>query len=356
MSNTKFRAGVLVGNEVKEVFDHAKANGYAIPAVNSTCSSTVNATLAAAAQVGSPVIIQFSNGGAHFFAGRTVSKENQMGAVQGSVAAAHYIAQLAEAYGVSVILNTDHCAKKLLPWIDGVLAASEENFAKTGRPLYSCHMLDFSEESLEDNLALCEKYLARMSKIGITLELELGVTGGEEDGVDNTGVEESKLYTQPEHVAEAYSRLTKISPNFTIAASFGNVHGDKPGNVKLKPTILDASQKYIEQNFNTSAKPVNFVFHGGSGSSREEIREAISYGVIKMNLDTDFQWAFWDGIRTYEAENHDCLQGQIGNPKGADAPNKKFYDPRVWLGKAEDSFTKRLHISFDDLNCLARNK
>ena len=357
MSNTKFRAGVLFGDEVTEVFNHAKANNYAIPAVNSTSSLTVNATLAAAAQVGSPVIVQFSNGGAHFFIGRTISKEAQKGAIEGSIAAAHYIAQAAETYGVPVILNTDHCAKKLLPWIDGVLAASEANFAKTGKPLYSAHMLDFSEESLDENLTLCEQYLTRMAKIGISLEIELGITGGEEDGVDNTHVDESRLYTQPEHVAEAYTRLSKISPNFTIAASFGNVHGVyKPGNVKLKPAILDASQKYIEQNLKTGAKPVNFVFHGGSGSSREEIREAISYGAIKMNLDTDLQWALWDGVRAFEAENHDYLQGQIGNPKGEDAPNKKYYDPRVWLGKGEDAFSKRLVQSFEDLNCMARNK
>jgi fructose-bisphosphate aldolase class II len=255
-----------------------------------------------------------------------------------------------------VVLNTDHCAKKLLPWVDGMLLASEEHFAKTGKPLYSSHMLDLSEEPLHENLEICAQYFARMAKMGMTLEIELGVTGGEEDGVDNSGVEESKLYTQPEEVALAYTTLSAISPNFTIAAAFGNVHGVyKPGNVKLKPEILKQSQDYITQKLGLGAKPVNFVFHGGSGSSREEIREAISYGAIKMNLDTDIQWAFWDGVRAYEAKNRDYLQGQIGNPKGADAPNKKFYDPRIWLGAAEESATKRLLASFEDLNCVNRN-
>jgi len=357
MSETKrFRAGVLFGEEVKALLDYAKATGFALPAINCIGTNSVNATLAAARQLNSPTMIQFSNGGAQFFIGKTVKGDNQLGPILGGIAGAHYVDAAAKAYGVPVILNTDHCAKKLLPWVDGLLAASEEQFAKTGKPLYSSHMLDLSEEPIHENLEVCAKYLERMAKMGMTLEIELGVTGGEEDGVDNSGVEESSLYTKPEEVAQAYETLLKISPNFTVAAAFGNVHGVyKPGNVKLKPPILDDSQKYIEKKFGTGPRPVNFVFHGGSGSTREEIREAISYGAIKMNLDTDVQWAFWDGIREYEAKNHDYLQGQIGNPKGPDAPNKKHYDPRVWLGAAEDSATKRLLQSFEDLNCVGRN-
>ncbi len=357
MTATKrFRSGVLFGDEVKELLDYAKANEFALPAINCIGTDSVNAALAAAREVNSPTMIQFSNGGAQFFIGKTVSKEAQFGPIQGGIAGAHYVEIAAKAYGVPVVLNTDHCAKKLLPWVDGMLLASEEHFAKTGKPLYSSHMLDLSEEPLHENLEICAQYFARMAKMGMTLEIELGVTGGEEDGVDNSGVEESKLYTQPEEVALAYTTLSAISPNFTIAAAFGNVHGVyKPGNVKLKPEILKQSQDYITQKLGLGAKPVNFVFHGGSGSSREEIREAISYGAIKMNLDTDIQWAFWDGVRAYEAKNRDYLQGQIGNPKGADAPNKKFYDPRIWLGAAEDSATKRLLASFEDLNCVNRN-
>ncbi len=355
-SSKRFRAGVLFGDEVKELLDYAKANEFAMPAINCIGTGTVNAALAAAAKVNSPTMIQFSNGGAQFFIGKHISKENQLGPILGGIAGAHYVDAAAKAYGVPVILNTDHCAKKLLPWVDGLLAASEEQFAKTGKPLYSSHMLDLSEEPLHENLETCAKYLTRMAKMGITLEIELGVTGGEEDGVDNSGVHESKLYTQPEEVAEAYKVLGAISPNFTIAAAFGNVHGVyKPGNVKLTPKILKNSQDYIEKHFNTGPKPVNFVFHGGSGSTREEIREGVSYGVIKMNIDTDVQWAFWDGVREFEAKNHDYLQGQIGNPKGEDAPNKKFYDPRIWLGAAEDAATKRLLTTFEDLNNINRN-
>ena len=356
MSTTRFRSGVLFGDEVKELLDHAKATGFAMPAVNVVSTHTVNATLAAARDVNSPVIIQFSNGGAQFFIGKTVKGDNQAGPVLGGIAGARYVHAAAKAYGVPVILHTDHCAKKLLPWVDGLLDASEEAFAQSGQPLYSSHMLDLSEEPLHENLEICAKYLERMSKMGMTLEIELGVTGGEEDGVDNTGVDDSKLYTQPAEVAEAFSTLGKISPNFTVAAAFGNVHGVyKPGNVKLKPTILRDSQEYIEKKLGTEPKPVNFVFHGGSGSTREEIREAISYGAVKMNIDTDMQWAFWDGVRGYEAKNHDYLQGQIGNPTGADSPNKKQYDPRTWLFAAEASATKRLLVSFEDLNCIGRN-
>ena len=355
-NNKRFRAGVLFGDEVKELLDYAKANEFALPAVNCIGTNTINAALSAGREVNSPMMIQFSNGGAQFFIGKGVSKEKQLGAILGGIAGAHYVDQAAKAYGVPVILNTDHCAKKLLPWVDGLLAASEEQFSKSGKPLYSSHMLDLSEEPLEENVETCAKYLARMSKLGMTLEIELGVTGGEEDGVDNTNVDESRLYTQPEEVAKAYEVLNAVSPNFTVAAAFGNVHGVyKPGNVRLKPSILKDSQDHIAKKFGTGPKPVNFVFHGGSGSSREEIREAIGYGVIKMNLDTDLQWAFWDGIRGYDAKNHDYLQGQIGNPEGPDSPNKKYYDPRVWLAAGEASLTKRLTGSFEDLNCINRN-
>ncbi len=352
----KFRPGVLFGSEVTDLLNDAKANAYALPAVNCIGTSSINAALAAGREVDSPMMIQFSNGGAQFFIGKGVKGENQLGPVLGGLAGARYVDAAAKAYGVPVVLNTDHCAKKLLPWVDGLLAGSEEQFAATGQPLYSSHMLDLSEEPLEENIEISCRYFERMTKMGLTLEVELGVTGGEEDGVDNSGVDESRLYTQPEEVAKIYSALSAIGPNFTVAAAFGNVHGVyKPGNVKLRPSILDDSQKYIEEHLGTGPKPVNFVFHGGSGSSREEIREAIGYGAIKMNLDTDLQWAFWDGIREYEAKNHDYLQGQIGNPNGPDSPNKKYYDPRIWLGAGEATFTKRLVASFEDLNCIGRN-
>lgn len=350
----KFPAGVLTGNKVGELFAYAKEKGFAIPAVNVTGTDTVNAVLETAAAVNSPVIIQLSNGGAAFYAGKGLKAEGQTAAILGGVSAAKHVNTVAEAYGVPVILHTDHAAKKLLPWIDGLLDASEKNFAETGKPLYSSHMLDLSEEPLAENLEICSKYLARMAKMGMTLEIELGITGGEEDGVDNSHVDSSKLYTQPEEVCQAYETLSKISPNFTIAASFGNVHGVyKPGNVVLNPKILDASQKHIASKLKTgSDKPVNFVFHGGSGSSKEQIREAIGYGVIKMNLDTDMQWAFWNGIREFYVKNEGYLQAQLGNPEGADKPNKKFYDPRTWLRKGEESVIARLKESFDDLNCI----
>ncbi|HPF50204.1 MAG TPA: class II fructose-bisphosphate aldolase [Draconibacterium sp.] len=347
------KPGVVTGSDLQFIFEVAKENHFAIPAVNVVGSSSVNAVMEAAKVANAPVMIQFSNGGAVFNAGKGLKLEGQQAAILGAVAGAKHIHTLAEAYGVHVILHTDHAAKKLLPWIDGLLDASEKHFAETGKPLFSSHMLDLSEEPIKENIEISKKYLERMSKMGMTLEIELGITGGEEDGVDNTGVDSSKLYTQPEEVCYAYEELSKVSPNFTIAASFGNVHGVyKPGNVKLTPKILDNSQKYIEQKLNLPAKPVNFVFHGGSGSSHEEIREAISYGVIKMNIDTDTQWAYWDGIRKFEAANHDYLQGQIGNPEGEDKPNKKHYDPRVWVRKAEESLIARLQIAFDDLNAI----
>ncbi len=348
------KPGVVTGSDLQYIFKVAKANKFAIPAVNVVGSSTVNAVIEAAKNANAPVMIQFSNGGAVFNAGKGLKLEGQQAAILGAIAGAKHIHTLAEAYGVRVILHTDHAAKKLLPWIDGLLDAGEKYFAETGKPLFSSHMLDLSEEPLEENIAISKKYLERMSKIGMTLEIELGITGGEEDGVDNSGVDNSLLYTQPEHVYYAYQELSKVSPNFTIAASFGNVHGVyKPGNVKLMPVILKNSQDYIREKIGSKDEhPVNFVFHGGSGSTHEEIREAISYGVVKMNIDTDTQWAYWDGVRQFEAKNHDYLQGQIGNPEGPEKPNKKFYDPRVWLRKGEESEIARLQIAFEDLNAI----
>ncbi|MCB1750990.1 MAG: class II fructose-bisphosphate aldolase [Gammaproteobacteria bacterium] len=348
------KPGVVTGGDVQKLLQAAKQSGFALPAVNVVNTNSVNAVLEAAAAVSSPVMIQFSSGGAGFFAGKGCPAGNAM--VIGAAAGAQYVHTMAEAYGVPVVLHTDHAARKLLPWVDGMLDLGEEHFEKTGKPLFSSHMLDLSEETLEENISICEDYLKRMSRIGMTLEIELGVTGGEEDGVDNTQIDNSALYTQPEDVALAYERLSRISDSFTVAASFGNVHGVyKPGNVKLTPKILDNSQKYIQEKLGTGQLPVNFVFHGGSGSSREEIREAISYGVIKMNIDTDTQWATWDGVRRYEAKNHDYLQGQIGNPDGEDKPNKKYYDPRQWLRAGEQSMVERLKTAFEDLNCLNRN-
>jgi fructose-bisphosphate aldolase class II len=350
------KPGVVTGDDLQKLFAIAKENQFAMPAVNVVSTGSVNAVMEAAMVVKSPVMIQFSNGGAIFYAGKSLSNQNEQAAIAGGIAGAESIHRLAALYNVPVVLHTDHAAKKLLPWIDGLLTAGENYFKAYGKPLFSSHMLDLSEEPLEENISICRKYLERMSKIGMTLEIELGVTGGEEDGVDNSDVDNSLLYTQPEDVAYAYESLLKISPNFTIAASFGNVHGVyKPGNVKLTRRILDNSQKYIQKKFGTREKPVNFVFHGGSGSTREEIREAISYGVIKMNIDTDTQWAFWDGVRAYEAANRPYLQGQIGNPEGEDKPNKKKYDPRVWLREGEKTMVDRLKTAFEDLNCLDRN-
>lgn len=348
------KPGVVTGSDLQFIFKVAKENGFAIPAVNVVGSSTVNAIMEAAKVANAPVMIQFSNGGAAFNAGKGLKLEGQEAAILGAVAGAKHIHTLAEAYGVRVILHTDHAAKKLLPWIDGLLDASEKNFKETGKPLFSSHMLDLSEEPLAENIEICEKYLTRMSKMGMTLEMELGITGGEEDGVDNSGVDNSLLYTQPEDVYKVYAALSKISPNFTIAASFGNVHGVyKPGNVKLTPKILKNSQDFIiAKDGLTEPHPVNFVFHGGSGSTHEEIREAISYGVIKMNIDTDTQWAYWDGVRAFEAKNRGYLQGQIGNPEGEEKPNKKYYDPRVWLRKGEESLIARLQVAFEDLNAI----
>ena len=345
------KPGVATGDQVQEIFRYAKEKGFALPAVNVTGSSTINGVLETAAKLNAPVILQFSNGGAIFNAGKGLSNENQKAAIAGGIAGAKHIHALAEAYGATVILHTDHCAKNLLPWIDGLLDASEANFAATGKPLFSSHMIDLSEEPLHENIEICAAYLARMSKMGMTLEIELGITGGEEDGVDNSDVDSSKLYTQPEEVAYAYEELMKVSPRFTIAAAFGNVHGVyKPGNVKLTPKILHNSQEYVQAHYHTGKNPVDFVFHGGSGSTLEEIREAIGYGVIKMNIDTDLQFAYTEGIRDYMVKNIDYLRTQIGSPEGADSPNKKHYDPRKWVREGEMTFNKRLEQAFADLN------
>jgi fructose-bisphosphate aldolase class II len=345
------KPGVATGKEVQEIFNYAKEKGFALPAVNVVGSNSINAVLETAKELNSPVIIQFSNGGAQFQAGKGLPNEDQKAAIAGGIAGAKHIHALAEAYGVAVILHTDHCAKKLLPWIDGLLDASEKHFEETGKPLYSSHMIDLSEEPIEENIAICKEYLARMSKMGMTLEIELGITGGEEDGVDNSDVDASKLYTQPEEVAYAYEELLKVSPQFTIAAAFGNVHGVyKPGNVKLTPKILKNSQEFVTKKYGVEENHIDFVFHGGSGSTLEEIREAIGYGVIKMNIDTDLQFAFTEGIRDYMQGKADYLATQIGNPEGADQPNKKYYDPRKWLRLGEETFKARLKQAFADLN------
>ncbi|MGC1240658.1 MAG: class II fructose-bisphosphate aldolase [Chryseosolibacter sp.] len=346
---------VLSYSEAKKVFQHAKANQYALPAVNVTSTSTINASLEAAKEVNSPIIIQFSHGGGAFFVGKAVPNNAQQASIGGAVAGAKYLHEASALYGVPVLINTDHAAKKLLPWVDGMIEHGQKFFKQHGKPLFTSHMIDLSEEPLKENIETCKRYLEKLTKLDMFLEIELGVTGGEEDGVDNTGVESSKLYTQPEEVAYAYEELMKVSENFVIAASFGNVHGVyKPGNVKLEPVILKNSQDYIQEKFRTKGNPVNFVFHGGSGSEPAAIREAIGYGVVKMNIDTDIQWAFWDGVHGYYKKNKDYLQGQLGNPTGADAPNKKYYDPRVWIREGEVSIRKRMVQAFEELNGVNR--
>jgi fructose-bisphosphate aldolase class II len=346
----------LHGEELKALYQDAIENNFALPAVNTIGTNSINATLESAAKVNSPVIIQFSNGGAQFIAGKGMPNDQLQGNIQGGISGALHVHNVAKYYGVPVILHTDHAAKKWLPWISGLLDAGEIYFKEKGQPLFSSHMLDLSEEPIEENIATSVNFFKRMKPLGMSIEIELGVTGGEEDGVDNSDVENSKLYTQPSEVAYAYTELNKVSPLFTIAAAFGNVHGVyKPGNVELRPVILKNSQDYIQQQFKTGAKPVYFVFHGGSGSPQEQIREAISYGAIKMNIDTDLQWAFWDGVLMNYKKNEAYLQGQLGNPEGEDKPNKKYYDPRVWLRKGEEAFSKRLETAFEDLNCINRN-
>ncbi len=350
----EFKKGVLSGSEAAEVMDWAKENEFALPAINVVGTNSVNAVMEAAKEVNMPIIIQFSNGGAHFFAGKGLDNENQKAAILGAISGAKHIHTLAKAYGISVILHTDHAARKLLPWIDGLIEANEEHYKKYGRPLYSSHMLDLSEEPLEQNVATCKEYLKKLSSLDIMLEIELGVTGGEEDGVDNTSIDNAKLYTQPQDVAYAYKELSEVSNLFTIAASFGNVHGVyKPGSVKLEPIILKNSQEYVREKFNLKdKKPIRFVFHGGSGSELSKIHEAIDYGVVKMNIDTDTQWAFWSGVKGYIEKYHDYLQSQIGNPEGEDKPNKKYYDPRKWLREGELSMKERVIKAYRDLRAV----
>jgi fructose-bisphosphate aldolase class II len=353
---SKYPSGVLFGKELEALYKDAKANNFAIPAVNTTGTDTINAAIETAAKVNAPIIIQFSNGGAQFIAGKGMPNDNVQANIQGAIAGALHVHQVAKFYNVPVVLHTDHASKKWLPWISALIDAGEQYNKEKGQPLFSSHMLDLSEESLEENIQTSATFFKRMAPLGMSIEIELGVTGGEEDGVDNSGVENDKLYTQPEHVAYAYTELSKISNMFTVAAAFGNVHGVySPGNVELRPDILNNSQVYIQKHLNTEAKPVYFVFHGGSGSPQNQIREAIGYGAIKMNLDTDLQWAFWEGILKYYIKNEAYLQTQLGNPDGSDKPNKKFYDPRVWLRKGEESFISRLEIAFNDLNCINRN-
>ncbi|CAK4196062.1 unnamed protein product [Aphanomyces euteiches] len=346
------KPGVLTGDDVTAVYNYAKEHGFAIPAVNCTSSSTVNSVLQAARDNGSPVVIQFSNGGSAFYAGKGISNKNEYASIAGSIAGAHHVRLMAKHYGVPVILHSDHCAKKLIPWFDGMLAADEEYFAIHGVPLFSSHMLDLSEEPLEENVAISEEYFKRMAKLNLTLEIELGITGGEEDGVDNSGVDNASLYSQPSDIWYAYEQLSEVSDRFTIAAAFGNVHGVyKPGNVKLHPELLEGFQEHVSAKLNNGIqKPVNFVFHGGSGSTELEIQTAVKAGVVKMNIDTDTQWAYWNGLRTFYLEKEGYLQGQIGNPDGADKPNKKYYDPRVWVRKAEEGMIKRVHEAFSNLN------
>ncbi len=350
------KPGVLSGDDVQKVYKAAKEGKFALPAINVINSDSINGVLEAASRVNSPVIIQFSHGGASYFAGKGLSSKDDFASISGAISGAQHVHMMAKAYGVPVILHTDHAARKLLPWIDALLDASKTHYNTYGTPLFSSHMLDLSEEPIEENIATCKTYLERMDKLDMAIEIELGVTGGEEDGVDNTEIDNALLYTQPEEVAYAYEELSKVSSHFTIAASFGNVHGVyKPGNVTLTPSILDNSQKYISKKFSTDAKPVDFVFHGGSGSSLQEIREAIDYGVIKMNIDTDTQWATWNGVKEYYEKHKDYLQGQIGNPKGDDKPNKKYYDPRKWLRAGQEALVSRVESAFDDLNAINKN-
>lgn len=353
---SKYPAGVLYGDSLRALYQDAKNNQFALPAINTIGHSSINAALETAAKVNSPVIVQFSNGGAQYIAGKGMPNGQLQANIQGAISGALHIHQVAKHYGVPVVIHTDHAAKKWLPWISALLDAGEQFKREKGQPLFSSHMLDLSEEPIEENIHECEIYFKRMQPLGMSIEIELGVTGGEEDGVDNSDVENSKLYTQPSEVAYAYEKLSAIGDLFTVAAAFGNVHGVyKPGNVELRPIILQNSQRYIQEKFKTGEKPVYFVFHGGSGSPQDQIREAIGYGAIKMNIDTDLQWAFWEGVMQYYKSNEAYLQGQLGNPEGEDKPNKKYYDPRVWLRKGEETFSKRLEQAFIDLNCVGRN-
>ncbi|PBK65575.1 hypothetical protein ARMSODRAFT_960947 [Armillaria solidipes] len=349
-------AGVLTGDNVRKVFEYAKENKFAIPAINVTSSSTANAVLEAARDIKSPIIIQVSQGGSAYFAGKGLANDKQQASVAGATAAAHHVRTVSKAYGVPVILHSDHCAHKLLPWFDGMLEADEAYFKEHQEPLFSSHMLDLSEEPKEENIATCVKYFKRMAAIGLWLEMEIGITGGEEDGVDNTGVDNASLYTQPEDIFDVYAALSQISPNFSIAAAFGNVHGVyKPGNVRLQPGLLGQHQAYASKKLGGKAeKPLFLVFHGGSGSTKEEIKTAVSSGVVKMNVDTDTQFAYLAGIRDFVQNKKGYLQTQVGNPEGADKPNKKYYDPRVWVREGEKTLTLRVKEACEDLGNVGR--
>jgi fructose-bisphosphate aldolase class II len=346
--------GVVSGQGYVDLLNWAKQNKFAIPAVNCVSSSGINACLEAARKMDSPIFIQFSSGGSQFYAGKALDNTAFHACIAGAVSGAYHVRAVAEQYGVPVILHTDHCSKALLPWIDGLMDANERYFETHGEPLFSSHMLDLSEEPLEENIEICVKYLERMAKINCGLEMELGITGGEEDGVNNEDANPEDLYSKPEEIWQVYEALSKV-PNaqFTVAAAFGNVHGVyQPGNVQLRPDILDKAQKYITEKVGAEdGKPVKFVFHGGSGSDLKDIRDAIDYGVIKMNIDTDTQWAYWSGIRSFEEKFRPYLQTQIGNPEGEGKPNKKYYDPRASMRSAEQSTVARLEQCFEDLRC-----
>jgi len=347
------KTGVIVGDDVLALFEYAREHKFAIPAINVTSSSTVVASLEAARDAKSPVILQMSQGGAAYFAGKGVTNgSDQAASVAGSIAAAHYIRAIAPTYGIPVVLHTDHCAKKLLPWLDGMLDADEAYFKQHNEPLFSSHMIDLSEEPVDWNIETTAKYLKRAAPMKQWLEMEIGITGGEEDGVNNEDVDNNSLYTQPEDIWNIFNTLSPISPYFSIAAGFGNVHGVyKPGNVKLHPELLGKHQAYVkEQLKGNHDKPVFFVFHGGSGSSKQEYLDAISFGVVKVNLDTDLQFAYCSGIRDYMVNKKDYLMTSVGNPDGADKPNKKFFDPRVWVREGEKTMSKRVAEALVDFN------
>ncbi|KAG7692259.1 hypothetical protein KL930_004892 [Ogataea haglerorum] len=340
----KRKTGVIVGDDVRNLFLYAQEKGFAIPAINVTSSSTVVAALEAARDNNSPIILQTSNGGAAYFAGKGVKNDGQKASIAGAIAAAHYIRSIAPTYGIPVILHTDHCAKKLLPWFDGMLDADEEYYKIHGEPLFSSHMLDLSEETDDENIATCVKYFTRMSKMGQWLEMEIGITGGEEDGVNNENADKELLYTKSETVFAVHKALAPIAPNFSIAAAFGNVHGVyKPGNVVLRPEILGEHQAYAAKQLGSKTnKPLFLVFHGGSGSTQHEFDTAISNGVVKVNLDTDCQYAYLTGIRDYVLKKKDYIMSPVGNPEGADKPNKKYFDPRVWVREGEKTMSARI--------------
>ncbi|QCI26870.1 class II fructose-bisphosphate aldolase [Buchnera aphidicola (Thelaxes californica)] len=350
------KPGIIFGKDIKTIFTIAKKNKFAIPAVNCIGTDSINAVLSAAYEAQSPVIIQLSYSGASFIAGAKINTVKYQcpykQSIIGAISIAHYIHKLSKYYQIPVILHTDHCYQEILPWINALIEEGEKNFQKTGIPLFSSHMIDLSKEKIEKNISTCKKYLQRMSKINMILEIELGCTGGEEDGIDNSSLKKESLYTSPEEVNYAYEQLNTISDQFTIAASFGNVHGVySPGSIQLKPKILKKSQSYIRNKHKLlNINPINFVFHGSSGTNIHDIKKAISYGVVKINIDTDIQWATWEGILKYYYINKHGLHSQLGNDKGIEYPNKKYYDPRVWIHESQKNIKKRLIQSFQDFN------